>query len=716
MEEAGWEGLAAAPAAVLTELQACLQGACEALEAQHEGRSLDAAQGYFLARSRVVYVEQALLQPLVDSGDADAGLASAVCASLAQTFGAASERLALGGAGACDGSQWGEPEGGSARSEDSEEPQLGAGHLGAGFRGADGGHLEVRRQRGGGGGGGGGEKQGGLVALGRRCMREVTGSLDDVVGLDAIKQARRGVELREAVLLPLAFPHLFTGIRRPQANLFFHGVPGTGKTLLVEKLAAEAGTPLLCVSPSSILSKWAGESEKTVRGVFEAATAMSPALIFIDEVDSLAPARSSGDDLAARRVLTELLVQMTAATSRPGCLVFVLAATNRPQDCDPALLRRFDRRIKVPPPDAAARAAFFTSTAARPEVAARLSSNEVAELAAATEGLTGSDLAAVCRDAAMAPVRELLRGAATGGLQNAMAAAAAGAAAGQQGLMAALRPVTAADFAAAVERVAPAAPAAATDEALAALESGPARDLAAGLFAAAGSVALIKFFDTLEALGVIDRKLSRKLVHTLAGPGFLLCWPLFGAEPYSRFVAMCVPALNGLRLLLIGGGVVKDERAVMAVSRTGDPKELLRGPLYYVIVLMAVTAIYWRISPVGLIIASLMCGGDGLADIVGRRLGGGNPLPWNQEKSWAGSAAMFAGGLSMALGLISFFSYLGFLEAEMPAMAATVAVIALAATAVESLPVNQTVDDNLSVPGVAAFLGVLFLQVAVEVL
>lgn len=251
-------------------------------------------------------------------------------------------------------------------------------------------------------------------------------------------------------------------------------------------------------------------------------------------------------------------------------------------------------------------------------------------------------------------------------------------------------------------------PPAALPEALAALESGPARDLAAGLFAAAGSVALIKFFDTLEALGVIDRvslwvqgsgsvargcsrparpprlwrargvrlapprcppfppttlgplpqKLSRKLVHTLAGPGFLLCWPLFGAEPYrcgvggshavfsflaplvlhlcitrclrsdlwgstpssvqtcsstthtacplylpssaappppspsvphpplhpcrsspptcSRFVAMCVPALNGLRLLLIGGGVVKDERAVMAVSRTGDPKELLR--------------------------------------------------------------------------------------------------------------------------------------------
>ncbi len=72
------------------------------------------------------------------------------------------------------------------------------------------------------------------------------------------------------------------------------------------------------------------------------------------------------------------------------------------------------------------------------------------------------------------------------------------------------------------------------------------------------------------------QKLSRKLVHTLAGPGFIACWPLFGAEPYSRLVAACVPALNGLRLLLIGSGAVKDERAVSAMSRTGDPAELLR--------------------------------------------------------------------------------------------------------------------------------------------
>lgn len=149
-------------------------------------------------------------------------------------------------------------------------------------------------------------------------------------------------ELREAVLLPMRLPHLFSGLRRPQVNVLLHGVPGTGacwapwpplhgvwhlstaaradklcqhkphsavhghhlplllalrpfpspgKTLLVEKLAAEAGTPLLAVSPSAILSKWAGESEKTLRGVFEAAAALAPSIIFLDEVDSLAPTR-----------------------------------------------------------------------------------------------------------------------------------------------------------------------------------------------------------------------------------------------------------------------------------------------------------------------------------------------------------------------------------------------------------------------------------------
>ncbi|KAI7838586.1 hypothetical protein COHA_007657 [Chlorella ohadii] len=670
---------ASSGAEVAAELQAVLAQACAALEAQEQGRLQEAAQAFFLARSRVHYTAEALLAPLAaeSPGDPDIALAVAACAQLADTYSQAIDWLTKGGSAAVHraGTQLSEEEGTGGGSEDGTQ-LWGSGGVGLG---------ELR-------GGAAARSGGAMPAAAQACLKEVQGSLDEVIGLTAIKQ-----ELREAVLLPMRFPQLFTGIRRPQCNLLFFGPPGTGKTMLVEKLAAEAGTPLLCLSPSAVLSKWAGESEKSIRAVFEAAAAMSPAIIFIDEVDSLAPCRSgTGDDLSSRRVLTELLIQMTAATNRPGCLVFVLAASNRPQDCDPALLRRFDRQVEVPPPDAAARAAFFAATVQRPEIASHLSDAELERLAALTEGCTGSDLSVLCRDAAMAPLRELVQ---SGGLVCCTAEPV-------------LRAITATDFEAAAHKLLGGRGGSTCGSALSVLEASPARDVAAAAFAVAGSVALIKFFDTLERLGFIDKKLSRKLVHTLAGPGFLACWPLFGNAPYSRLIATVVPALNGVRLLLIGNGIVKDERAVMAMSRSGDPAELLRGPLYYVIVLMAVTSLYWRGSPVGLIVASLMCGGDGLADIVGRRFGKGNPLPWNPEKSWAGSAAMFLGGLGMSLGLITLFSSLGYFECDMPGMALTVAAISLVATGVESLPVNQSIDDNLSVPGVAAFLGIMFLQVA----
>jgi phytol kinase len=211
----------------------------------------------------------------------------------------------------------------------------------------------------------------------------------------------------------------------------------------------------------------------------------------------------------------------------------------------------------------------------------------------------------------------------------------------------------------------------------------------------------------------VTQKLSRKLVHTFAGPLFLVCWPLFSNTPFTQYVAAMVPALNGIRLLLAGNGIIEDERAVAAMTRTGDPAELLRGPLYYVIVLLSVTALYWRTSPVGLVITSLMCGGDGLADIIGRRFGSSNPLPWNPRKSWAGSAAMFFGGLGMSTLLISYFSALGYLNMDIPSAFGALVAIAAVAAVIESLPINQTLDDNLSVPLSAAAMGVMLLQVAV---
>ncbi|KAG2446059.1 hypothetical protein HXX76_000661 [Chlamydomonas incerta] len=214
--------------------------------------------------------------------------------------------------------------------------------------------------------------------------------------------------------------------------------------MLVERIASETGAALLVLTPGAILSKWAGESEKHLRAVFTAAARVGrPCIVFMDEVDSLGSARSSGDDPMSRRLLNELLIHMSAmqqqqqgrqqqqqqqaqlagqsASARqaqaapPGGgggavnAVYIFAATNRIQDCDPALLRRFDRRIAVPLPDVAAREAFLRGVLSQPELAGHmLAAEHVGQLAELTTGYSGSDLSQLCREAAMRPLRELL--------------------------------------------------------------------------------------------------------------------------------------------------------------------------------------------------------------------------------------------------------------------------------------------------------------------
>ncbi|KAJ9510406.1 hypothetical protein QJQ45_015876 [Haematococcus lacustris] len=300
-----------------------------------------------------------------------------------------------------------------------------------------------------------------LKELIQQCRRDVWGSLDDLAGLR------------------------FQGLRAPPSNFLFYGPPGTGKTMLVEKVAAQAGLTLLCLPPSVLLSKWSGESEKTLRAAFKAAKLLQPCAIFLDEVDSLAPQRgasgSSGEDAASRRLLTELLIQMSAlassaqrrtatgasprqspatsdATKRTsqsareghgGCSVpasrsagsagsqpvrrtgamlpldaatltrpsvYIFAATNRLQDCDTALLRRFERRVHVPLPDIPARKAYFQKVLSKPELAHDIDlassgpGSSMAQLLAASQGYSCSDLDVIAREAAMAPVREAIDG------------------------------------------------------------------------------------------------------------------------------------------------------------------------------------------------------------------------------------------------------------------------------------------------------------------
>jgi vacuolar protein-sorting-associated protein 4 len=162
---------------------------------------------------------------------------------------------------------------------------------------------------------------------------------DDVAGLEGAKQA-----LKEAVILPIKFPQLFTGKRKPWKGILLYGPPGTGKSFLAKAVATEADSTFFSMSSSDLVSKWQGESEKLVKQLFEMAREAKPSIIFIDEVDSLATARSEGESEASRRIKTEFLVQMDGVGSTQGG-VLVLGATNVPWELDPAIRRRFQKRV-----------------------------------------------------------------------------------------------------------------------------------------------------------------------------------------------------------------------------------------------------------------------------------------------------------------------------------------------------------------------------------
>jgi phytol kinase len=202
--------------------------------------------------------------------------------------------------------------------------------------------------------------------------------------------------------------------------------------------------------------------------------------------------------------------------------------------------------------------------------------------------------------------------------------------------------------------------------------------------------------------GWIDSRLSRKIIHMGTGPIFVLCWLLFDSSILSRYLAALVPLLITAQFVLVGLGVIKDEAAVQAMTRTGDPREILRGPLFYGIVFVAATVIYWLDNPIGITALMLMCGGDGLADIVGRRWGHAK-LPWSREKSWVGSAGMFIGGWVFAFGILAIFVSLGTFPGTVQYYFVPVTIIALAGTVIEALPLRDV--DNLTVTITAAALG-----------
>jgi len=167
-------------------------------------------------------------------------------------------------------------------------------------------------------------------------------------------------------------------------------------------------------------------------------------------------------------------------------------------------------------------------------------------------------------------------------------------------------------------------------------------DFVAVLITFAISLGWLRINDYAAHKGWISSRLSRKIIHIGTGPIFVLCWLLFTNTLASRYIAALVPFAITVQFFLVGIGVIRDDAAVKAMSRTGNPREILRGPLYYGIIFVVLTIIFWYESPIGIVALMLMCGGDGLADILGRRYGRTH-IPWNPNKTYMGSLGMFIG-------------------------------------------------------------------------
>ena len=248
-----------------------------------------------------------------------------------------------------------------------------------------------------------------LRALGETIQRDILQTSPDIKWDDVIELEEAKRLLKEAVVMPLKYPQLFTGLLSPWCGILLYGPPGTGKTMLAKAVASECNTTFFNISASSIVSKYRGDSEKLIRVLFELARYHAPSTVFMDEIDSIMSSRGSGDGAGgehegSRRMKTELLIQMDGL-SRGEEHVFVLAASNLPWDLDSALLRRLEKRVLVPLPGKVARLKMLQMHMGSQKVEEGL---DLQGCANATDGYSGADIKLLCKEAAMRPVRRLL--------------------------------------------------------------------------------------------------------------------------------------------------------------------------------------------------------------------------------------------------------------------------------------------------------------------
>jgi phytol kinase len=216
------------------------------------------------------------------------------------------------------------------------------------------------------------------------------------------------------------------------------------------------------------------------------------------------------------------------------------------------------------------------------------------------------------------------------------------------------------------------------------------------------AVLFLRLMDFIAHRGWVESRMSRKFIHIGTGPIFVLCWLMYPDVQISRWLAALVPLVITAQFALVGTGVIRDDAAVKAMSRTGDRREILRGPLFYGIVFVLVTLLYWKDSLIGIPALMMMCGGDGIADIVGRRVRSPR-LPWSPQKTLAGSLSVLVGGWLLTMFIFAIYVWAGAFSGPIARFVLPVTWIALGAMLVESLPFKDV--DNITLTAAAALIG-----------
>ncbi|XP_050089665.1 fidgetin-like protein 1 [Anopheles aquasalis] len=225
-------------------------------------------------------------------------------------------------------------------------------------------------------------------------------SWDDIAGLEYAKTI-----IKEAVVWPILRPDIFTGLRKPPRGILLFGPPGTGKTLIGKCIASQSKSTFFSISASSLTSKWIGDGEKMVRALFAVAAVHQPAVVFIDEIDSLLCQRSDTEHESSRRLKTEFLVQLDGAATAEDERILIVGATNRPQELDEAARRRLVKRLYIPLPDLAARIQILTRLLQQERNC--LTVDEIERVGTLTEGFSGADMKVLCHEASMGPIRSI---------------------------------------------------------------------------------------------------------------------------------------------------------------------------------------------------------------------------------------------------------------------------------------------------------------------